>query len=126
MAMPTKFSESLFSAICERLSNGEFLAAICRDVGVSRDTVREWCRQDAELDARFKDARLLGADAIVEDGFRIVDNVEEDPASRRVRSEYRLKALAKWFPQQYGDKVQTEHSGALTLESLVVGARKPE
>lgn len=49
-------------------------------------------------------ARELGFDAIAVDGLNIVDNLDEDPASRRVRSDYRLKLLAKWDPKRYGDR----------------------
>ena len=37
------------------------------------------------------------------DCLTIADNTEEDPASRRVRVETRLKLLAKWCPRRYGD-----------------------
>lgn len=38
--------------------------------------------------------------------MEIVDILEEDPASRRVRAETRLKLLAKWDPKRYGDKLE--------------------
>lgn len=92
------------SEIIERLSAGEPLAAICRDLGIGRRTVYDWKDGDENFAARIARARELGFDAIAEDGLSIVDDLTEDPASRRVRSEYRLKLLAKWDPKRYGDK----------------------
>lgn len=37
------------------------------------------------------------------------------------RAEQRLKLLAKWSPKRYGDRQQIEHSGKVSLESLVAG-----
>ena len=45
-------------------------------------------------------------------GLEIADDREEDPASRRVRIETRLKLLAKWDPKRYGDRLQAELTGA--------------
>lgn len=45
---------------------------------------------------------------------------------RKLRIDTRLKLLAKWDPKRYGDKQQLEHSGTLSLESLVAGAGKSE
>jgi hypothetical protein len=66
-------------------------------------TVYEWMEQDAAFSAAITQAREVGFDAIALDGLKIADDVAEDPASRRVRTDYRLKLLAKWDPKRYGD-----------------------
>lgn len=38
---------------------------------------------------------------------------------RKLQIETRLKLLAKWDPKRYGDRLDLNHSGQLTLEQLV-------
>src|SRR5690606_36977528 len=90
----------------------------------SKSVFYAWMEGDDDLKARFLKAREDGADAIAEETLAIVDQVPErtltengdkvDPgfvAWQKMRAEQRLKLLAKWFPQRYGDKVGVEHSG---------------
>lgn len=97
---------ALTAAICARLATGDPLSVICRDLVVPVRTVNDWRKADAEIAAQFDEARDLGHDAIGYDCIDIADNVDEDPASRRIRIDTRLKLLAKWDPRRYGDKVQ--------------------
>lgn len=93
--------------IIKRLSKGEPMAVICRDDHMPSDrAVRYWQKEDAEFASAIARAREDGFDQIALDGLRIVDDITEDPASRRVRADYRLKLLAKWDPRRYGDLVK--------------------
>lgn len=107
--MPATYSATERVKIAERvlegLAKGIPLTVICREDGMPcDDTVRNWADLDAELARDIARAREAGFDQIAWDGLAIVDDLEEDPASRRVRSDYRLKLLAKWDPKRYGDK----------------------
>jgi len=113
--------------VLARLSEGEPLRAILRsdpERFPGKSQWYAWMEGDDELKARFLKAREEGADAIAEDTLAIVDQVPErtltengdkvDPgfvAWQTMRAEQRLKLLAKWFPQRYGDKVGVEHTG---------------
>lgn len=109
---PTIRTDAMVDDIIDRLAKGEPLAAICRTPGYPHpSTFRDWCNGDEELSRRFARAREDGFDAIAESTLDIVDNVEEDPASRRVRAETRLKLLAKWDPKRYGDKLEVGGAG---------------
>lgn len=98
--------EAVTTAICKRLATGEPMAVICRDLGIPVKTVNDWRLADEAIRGQFEDARDLGFDAIAHGCIDIVDNTAEDPASRRVRVDTRMKLLAKWDPRRYGDKVQ--------------------
>jgi hypothetical protein len=105
MGRSSTFTQEIADEICERLSKGEPLAQICRDDAMpAYRTVYDWQKQNEEFAANIACAREAGFDQIAVDGLLIVDDVDEDPASRRVRSDYRLKLLAKWDPKRYGDK----------------------
>ena len=137
--------EPLIAEICERLAEGEPLAAICRDIHMpDRSVVYDWANEDERVSQRIASARAKGFDAIAEQCLEIADDASkdmpvvvgfdpEDPAAPRgfnaehvqrskLRVETRLKLLAKWDPKRYGDKQQVEHSGHVTLENLVTGA----
>ena len=106
MGRPSLKSPELIEKICERLARGEPLAAICRDDGMPAPrTVREWAETDKTISAAIAHAREDGHDAIALQALSIADERDEDPASRRVMVETRLKLLAKWDPKRYGDKI---------------------
>lgn len=127
MPYPSKFTQQLFDAICERLSKGEPLAQICRDAGMpSSNTFRDWCAANEELAIAYARARDEGFDAIALDALHIADDNGKDTrytkegqevadsewiSRSKLRVETRLKLLAKWDPKRYGDKITQEHSG---------------
>lgn len=123
--------DELVPQICERLSKGEALAVICRDIGISRRTVNYWREQDKEIAERFDAARDEGFDILAAECLQIADTTQQGEeiveknghrevhhgdmlGHRKLRIETRLKLLSKWDPRRYGDKIQQEISGELT------------
>lgn len=133
---PTTYSDKLAQSICDRLSEGEPLRVICRSPGMPAwRTVYGWMAANADFKARFARARDIGFDAIAEESLTIIDSKPKthgtefgpkvDPAYvqwQKNRAEQRLKLLAKWSPQKYGERIQQEHSGTVTLAQLVEAA----
>lgn len=122
--------DKLVPQICDRLSKGEPLTSICRDLGMDRKTVRNWRKEDPEIDRLIQAARDDGYDALADECLEIADNTQEGVeiveragkrevhhgdmlGHRKLRIETRLKLLAKWDPKRYGDKVDHEHSGGI-------------
>lgn len=109
---PSTYDEALATEIAERISEGETLASICRDLQLPRRTIYNWMATDPAFSARFKQARDVGFHAIADYALDIADTVaasSEEVAKARLRVETRLKLLAKWSPGLYGEKL--EHSG---------------
>lgn len=115
--------DAIGAEVCARVSTGETLRQICREDGMpSKSTFYEWMEADAELAGRFARARLDGFDAIAEEALSIADDKPErnpmggidggDVQHRKLRIETRLKLLAKWDPKRYGEKVETQITGA--------------
>lgn len=104
---PSDYTPELVSEICDRLSKGEPLAAICRDDHMpSRGTVYAWAKDRPDVSERIARARDDGFDAIAGECLEIADKTTvEDVQRDRLRVETRLKLLAKWDPKRYGDKV---------------------
>lgn len=136
----TNYNHEITDEICARLSEGEPLRQICRDLHMPAwRTVYHWIEDDQDLAARIARARQLGFDAIAEEALEIAntpvvgEETEDDGEKvkvkrgdmlghRKLQVETRLKLLAKWDPKRYGDRQQVEVSGKLTLESLVAGS----
>ena len=127
--MSTYDRETLTAEICERISNGEPLRAICRDEHMpSWTTVYLWIKDDDVFAKRIAHARDLGFDAIAEEALSIADTpvigeeTEESDTGTKVKKgdmlghrklqiETRLKLLAKWCPAKYGERQAIELSG---------------
>ncbi len=131
---------ALVPLICEQLALGRTLTDICAELGISRDSVDAWRQDDDEINRRIARAREIGADAIAEQALKIADTplegveIEESETAgkktkrgdmlghRKLQVETRLKLLAKWFPQKYGDRVALTDGdgGALTKAAPVI------
>ena len=86
-------------------------------------TVYHWLDKDQEFVARFARAREDGYDAIAEECRTLADTPPQDQVEvqwRRLQIDTRLKLLAKWSPNKYGDKVGIEHGGSVTI-NVVTG-----
>lgn len=111
---PSAYTQALADEICERLSAGESLRAICRsDRMPTERTVRQWAMEDREgFFPQYTQARDLGLDALADQVLEIADDASIEAADKRVRFDARRWYLSKLAPKRYGDKVQTEVTGA--------------
>ena len=111
---PSIRSEATYKIICDRLAIGEPLAQICRDIGVSDGTVREWQRTEPEFADAIARARLLGFDEIaarLRDVARGGQGSSGDVQRDKLIVETDLKLLAKWDPKRYGELQRLSHEG---------------
>jgi len=115
------YSHKIAQLICEMLSEGISLRAICRQEGFPAwRTVYDWMVKDQTLAAAIARARELGQDAIAEDVYNLVEaeprTIKDDRGRVRidpgyvswikVQADIKLKLLDKWNPKRYGDKVE--------------------
>lgn len=118
---PSKFTPALADNICERIANGESLRNICRDAAMpNQDTVHSWLNKDKEFSEQYTRARARQEDSYFEDLIEIADGVIPDAAEvakARVQIDARKWVLSRMNPKKYGDKVQTELSGAVQIET---------
>lgn len=127
------YSQEIADTICARLAEGEPLRQICRDADMPAwRTVYDWMEEREDFAARIAHARAIGYDAIASECLEIADDMSSDYIETeqgstldrehvqrsKLRIETRLKLLAKWDPKRYGDKVQTEHSGRVAVETI--------
>ena len=111
---PSKYTDAIAKEIVARLSEGEPLAAICRDDHMpDRTTVYAWQKANVEFSQRIACAREDGFDEIAlrarktirgfgpDYGGDSTGDVQRDKAI----VETDLKLLAKWDPKRYGEKL---------------------
>lgn len=124
---------SVAAEILDRVSEGEPLRAVLRSAPErfpGKTQWYAWLAEDEALAARFRQAREEGADAIAEECLEIADDSSEDyrPGKdgpvfdsehvqrSKLRIDTRLKLLAKWFPQRYGESVTLRGDASNPLE----------
>ena len=118
---PTKRTPEVVKEICDRLSAGEPMRAICRDPRMPGwDTVYDWMARDEGFSLLVAQARENGVEAIAQDTLAMIDAepryVEDAKGGTRIdagyvqwlklRTEQRMKLLACWSPNRYGNRVQ--------------------
>ena len=119
---PSSYDPATVDQIIERVSNGEPLAAVCRDIGLGLTTWYDWVAAREGISESIARAREAGFDMIAADALRIADTPLEGTETeesenglkikkgdmlghRKLQIETRLKLLAKWDPKRYGEKM---------------------
>lgn len=138
MGRPSAFSATIADEICRRIAGGESLRAICEDDTMpSTSSVCRWLADDANVEFReqYARAREAQADAIVDEMLDIADDATNDYMERKTedeqspgyvlngehvqRSKLRIDArkwvASKLAPKKYGDKLDVEHAGSISL-----------
>jgi hypothetical protein len=102
--------------ILARLTEGETLRQICRDDHMPSDgAFLNWLRDDGDLEKRYARARSVGLDVLADELLDVANDQSILPDSRRVMVEARKWLLSRLKPAKYGDKIQAEHSGGLSI-----------
>lgn len=110
-----KRSPELAQRILAELAEGHSLRAVCRMDGMPGKTfVLDWLDEDADFAAQYARVRERAWDQRAEEAVENAKNAE-DAAKGRLAFDAERWYLGKMAPKKYGDKVQTEHSGTVTL-----------
>jgi len=134
MGRRSTYSLKTADAIVHWIAEGKPLREFCRQNDLAWSTVYDWLEAQPDFAVRFARAREIGADAIAAQALEIADTpvegvrteiggkdgpkeVREDMLGhRKLQVETRLKLLAKWFPQKYGEKTEHTINGPVTLD----------
>lgn len=116
---PSDYTDEKADAICERIVAGESMRAICADPDMPAiSTVFRWLSLNTQFSEQYARAKEEQAEAFADEIVRIADKdvPDEDTAVLTARDRLRVDAR-KWVasklkPKKYGDKVQTELTGA--------------
>ena len=118
---PSKFTDALASAICERLSEGESLVRICDDGAMpARRTVLKWMTTDPNFCTSIARAREEQAEHLAEEIVTIADTCT-DPHKARLQIDARKWYASKLAPKKYGDKLDLNANHTGTIEIVIGG-----
>jgi len=132
---PTTFSKEIAETICARMAEGESLRAICRDHYMPhRSSVYQWLRKNAAFADLYTQARELLVEHWGDELLEISDDgttdyvikkgrngteyeaVDQEHIQRsRLRVDTRKWLMSKLAPRKYGDRVEHEHLGEVTV-----------
>lgn len=132
---PSVYTEKVATLICERLANGEGLRSACRGENMPHpSTVIGWVVQDREgFSKRYAEAKDIAIQIMAEDIIDIADDTSRDtkhgpdgqelPNSEwisrsRLRVDTRKWLLSKLIPKKYGDKIDHNVSGSITVNAV--------
>lgn len=143
---PSSFTQEVADLICERIADGESLRAICTgDDYPDKATVFRWLNENEDFRDQYARAREAQADAVFDDILTIADDGRNDWMERHNadgenigwqvngealrRSQLRVDAR-KWMagklkPKKYGDKIDVNHEGSVTVQLVRFGDDPP-
>jgi len=115
------FNQRIADEICERLSKGDSLRKIC---GPERDdflpgqtTVFKWLDENEAFAKQYARAREAQADCKFDEAWEIAETATvEDVQVARLKIDTIKWQAGKLAPKKYGDKLDVEHGGGLTIE----------
>lgn len=128
--MPLDYRADALDYLCERLSAGHAIAAVCDEPSMpSEALVRRWLNNDPGFKARYFDAMRVHALTegqkilTIADGEEILSHVTtdddgtvtehfktEDVQRSKLRVDARFKMLSKLEPQVFGEKIEHDHN----------------
>lgn len=130
---PSSFTQEIADKICEGIADGKSLRSLCEgDDMPAKSSIFKWLSQRKEFADQYARAREAQADALFDDILTIADDGRNDSytdddgnertnqdviARSRLRVDARKWMAGKLRPKVYGEKIQTEHSGEMTVRS---------
>ena len=132
----SSYTDALARVILDRLAGGESLRAICRDpkIAVSEATVRAWSRglngSDETFPAQYAQARDDGHRVWFDEMIEIADEAGALESGHQVQAarlqvDTRKWALSKMLPREFGDRIDVNQSGDVSIRVVTGIAASP-
>lgn len=136
---PSKYTQDLADAICERLAMGESMRTVSKDETMpAMSTMFKWLRENDKFSEQYARAKQESADAMAEEILDIADDGTNDwetiefengyekevinhevLARSRLRVDTRKWLMAKMKPKKYGDKLDVTSDGKAIPQPII-------
>ncbi len=133
---PSLYTEELGNRICQMVAEGLSFRQIESAEGMpSRYTILNWIASNEQFLGQYRRAKIIAVESYLDEAAEIADDgtndfVETEKGDAyngehvqrsKLRVETRLRLASLLAPKIYGPKVAHDHTGTLTLESLLTG-----
>ena len=124
MARLTEYNFGMCVEICEQVANGANIKQVLNSKKEYPD-FSTWCRWRRENDelhnlyTRSIQDKADSVDAQIDDIWDGCRQGKYDPATARILIDTLKWKASKYYPKMYGDKVQQEHSGEVTTNTII-------
>lgn len=110
--------------ICESTVLGRKTLTICKDLGIERHVLADYCFIDPLFSKRLQKSRELHTHDMVEELLTITDNCNSitDVHAARIKSENIKWASGKYIPSVYGENLNIQLNHSLDLSSVLLAA----
>jgi transposase-like protein len=103
--------------ICTSILNGQMIAEIAREYGVSKAHLTTWLSSDPDRSARAREARVAATQAYEEKAFELLSDAADpfELAKARELAQHLRWRASKINPKEYGDKQSLDVNGKLDV-----------
>lgn len=119
MARPSEYNFELCIKICDRIADGENIVAILKDSNYpSWSTFRRWKNENEELRTLYVNSQQdkgIALESEIDDTMQMLRDGEIDASTANVIIQTLKWKMAKFYPKMFGDKVELEQSGEITI-----------
>ncbi len=118
---PSDYLPEVADDICALIAAGESVLQISKRPGMpAQSSIYLWLSQHEEFSEKYRRARETQADYYADEMVGIADTCIPDSAEvakAKLQIDARKWYVTKIAPRKYGDKIQTEHSGEVSVKS---------
>ena len=135
----SSYNEEVGDHVCAAIVEGATLREIAEELNINRCTILSWVHQNEDFAKKYRIARQMQAECLVDDIMTIANDGTNDYMERETktggtemvinsehiqRSRLRIDSIkwvaGKFAPRVYGDRVDVNHTGGVTATLLIV------
>lgn len=106
----TAITEAHSAEVLRLVRLGNAPSTFCAMLGIDSGAPDRWAFDDAEFAAAYHRAKLIGADAMVNNCVQIADRGDLKADAKKVMIDARMKLAAIWNPARYGPQADKNGS----------------
>ena len=101
-----RYAPEIAAEILKRVSEGEPLRQVCRDIGIPESTARQWSRDDRNgFAAQYQAARMMQVESWADEIIMTGNRDDLEPHDKRVRCDNLKWLMSKLAPKRYGERL---------------------
>lgn len=115
---PPEITQSHKDTIINMIAIGDSIGKISKEISKQPATIYRWIDEDEELKELYTRAKESKAQVLAEEIIDIADDPDLKPDDKRIRVDARKWVAGKYYGKLFADRVHTEHSGQVDLNTV--------